>query len=131
LGAGSEGDERRLCGIRRFVGMRESIHELLELTVQIADRIDALNYDALQEYLVKREQILSRVIHAELTEEEKGGLRPDIQKILSYDGLLLGAMERLKDEIGIDIGKMSSAKKQKHTYGAVYNQDGMYFDRKK
>jgi hypothetical protein len=111
--------------------MHEHITELLQLTVNYAGRIDTLSYDELQNYLVKREQIVSFLLHSEITEDMKTAYREQIREALSYDTLFLGKMEQLKNQASVELSRLALAKKQKSLYEVNQRPDGVYFDKRK
>lgn len=107
---------------------KEYVEQLVDLTIQLVERIEHSSYEELSEFSEERERLVQQITlcQATLTPSDK----QQIVELQAHDEIILGRMSSLKTEAGQWLIKQEAIKGQKSAYGASYTPDSMFFDRK-
>ncbi len=112
--------------------MDNSLDELLQLTHQLASRLETADYEEMVEFVDTREELVQNIRQQyEQHHFDKAYLESARASILSYDTLILRRMQQLKDEASGNLNRMTAAKQQKSSYEAKYAPESLFFDKKK
>jgi hypothetical protein len=112
--------------------MHDALHELQNVTQQCVATLDTMDYDAIQRFLLAREQLIAKIRQLTWTAEEMATAKPLIAEVLSHDTAILQRMRTVQSQAGMELGKMNIAKKQRQSYDRVFQQtDVNFFDQRK
>ncbi|MCI3921321.1 hypothetical protein MO973_24445 [Paenibacillus sp. TRM 82003] len=110
--------------------MHELIKELHDLTMRFAGMIDDVKEEEVQGFLIRREHIFHKLQLIEMSESDRTASKEAVSEILHQDVVILAKLESIKQSIGMEIEKISLAKKQRSVYDAYLQSDGIYIDRR-
>lgn len=111
--------------------MDKWIVELEQLTNQMIARLEIADFEELESFVEKREEIIDN-IKQELSELERQNYGRRVSNLLLTDQLILSRMNKLKDEARQHLLKVQRGRTQKSAYEAEYvTTDSMFFDYKK
>ncbi|WP_028551013.1 hypothetical protein [Paenibacillus sp. UNC451MF] len=112
--------------------MDKSLDELLQMTQQLASKLETVGYEEIVEFVnIREELVLNIQKQYENHKLDKSYLDHALVSILSYDDQILYRMQQLKNEASDNLNKMTTAKQQKSSYEAKYAPESMFFDKKK
>ena len=111
--------------------MLEVVRNLQLLTNECMNRLEEMDYDEIQRFLLGREQLISTLQHMQLSEREIAENREAIFQILEHDKAIIAKLESFKEEAGFEIAKISAAKNQRRAYEQNTPYDRVLFDNKK
>lgn len=109
--------------------MDKLLKALENLTLDLVANLKKLSYDQLEEFVEKREQLITQMQSMEQVFSETD--RMLIQSILRYDTEIASRMNCLKEEAGLGMGKIDRARVQKVAYDVEYTPDSVFFDKRK
>ncbi|CAG7633873.1 hypothetical protein PAESOLCIP111_03509 [Paenibacillus solanacearum] len=112
--------------------MDKWIVELEQLTNQMIARLEIADFEELESFVVKREEIIDNMKQQGLSELERQNYGRRVSNLLLTDQLILSTMNNLKDEARQHLLKVQRGRTQKSAYEAEYvTTDSMFFDYKK
>ncbi|WP_282938804.1 flagellar protein FliT [Paenibacillus sp. RC67] len=112
--------------------MDKYINELEQLTKDLINQSDTVEYEQVVDFVESRGELvgqINRVLEEDPVERELYLER--LRNILSYDSKITELIGRLQNEASSQLNKMNAAKQQKNRYEASFSPESMFFDRKK
>ncbi|WP_438447376.1 hypothetical protein [Gorillibacterium sp. sgz5001074] len=111
--------------------MDELLKDLEELTLEIAEKLQELEFEDLLEFVDQREELLTQLREADNGQQPLAGYQDRIRRLLSHDDAILARMLELKNEASAGLAKIEQGKRQKNRYESAYAADSYFFDQRK
>jgi hypothetical protein len=112
--------------------MDNLLRQLETLSTALLNDFQGITFEDLTDYMTEREDIFASLEQIKTDPNDKIKYKDLINRILSFDPIIVAKMEQLKDEAKKELNKVSSGRIQKNAYdGQVQSTDGIFFDQKK
>ncbi|MBD0384160.1 flagellar protein FliT [Paenibacillus sedimenti] len=110
--------------------MDEVIAKLEQLTADVLQQIDSIEWEALEQFVENRDELISELGQFS-TSVPSEAQRERIQKILTHDLTIIQRMVVYKSEAESQISKLSNAQKTKNAYNSYYSSESHFVDKRK
>ncbi|CAG7656154.1 flagellar protein FliT [Paenibacillus allorhizosphaerae] len=107
------------------------ISRLEFLTGEIMERLSVAAMEDVEEFVLQRDALIEQIVSVRRTPEERASFKDRVEVTLRWDDLIVGRMNKLKEEAQDGLKKMSLGKVQRGAYEIDYTPDSVFFDRKK
>jgi len=108
--------------------VEQYVDQLDSLTTTLVQKIENVSYEELALFSDQREQL---ILSIQGTGEILNGiLRQRLQKLSSFDSIILSRMNDFKYEASEWLSKQGAIKEQKNAYNSNYIANSMFFDQK-
>jgi hypothetical protein len=112
--------------------MDELLEQLERLCGNLVLNFEMVTFEELTDFMEQREEIFNELQHYEVSAIDKLKYKDLVNRILSYDPIIVAKMEQLKHEAEKELNKVASGRIQKNAYEGEHQlTDGMFFDQKK
>ncbi|MCR8645033.1 flagellar protein FliT [Paenibacillus sp. N1-5-1-14] len=105
------------------------ITQLEELTEDMLTRLQFADSDDLEEFIESRDHIVVQLNGYDQDPTSQQCER--VLKVQSYDVLIATRMEQLRLEASQGISKMDTARMQRNMYESSFDQESVFFDKRK
>jgi hypothetical protein len=106
--------------------------QLESLSIDLMHNFQWVTYEEIVEYMEERSSIFEELEQLKVEPNDKVKHKDLINRILSFDPIIVAKMEQLKAVAQKELNKVSSGRLQKNAYdGEHTSSDGIFFDRKK
>ncbi|SDX28534.1 hypothetical protein [Paenibacillus sp. CF384] len=100
---------------------------VLAETKYLSELGDSEDYERFESLVELRQSLVDQI-------DAEGELSPELKKVVQelfqYDTIILGHMQRIKNEAAEALIRLNGYKKQIHAYGNQGHLDGLMFDRR-
>lgn len=121
----------RLPARSEALAMGTFVKELDLLTQQFLNGLQTISFEEINDFVDRREGLLNQIKSSEYSSAELVYYKPDIERILHHDPIIINKMQELQSEASQALDKFKLGHTQKNAYNASYSLDGVYFDKKK
>lgn len=106
----------------------EYLDRLYDLTLEVINRLDVINYEDMASFVDQREFLVNNMKAdcIKLNETDK----VKVEQLLKYDQMLNNKMLLLKNEAASWLNKRETIRVQKDAYSSNYAPDSLFFDMK-
>jgi hypothetical protein len=112
--------------------MDELFKQLEKLSIDMVHNLGTVTFEDVSHFMEKRELIFSKLSKYEPSPEDKLANKDIVNRILSFEPIIVTKMEELKRSAAKELIKVSSGRIQRNAYDAERQMtDGIFFDQKK
>jgi hypothetical protein len=112
--------------------MDELLKQLEQLSNDLLLNFQMVTFEDIADFMEQRDEIFNELQYVEISAIDKLKYKGLIDRILSYDPIIVSKMEQLKAEAQKELNKVSSGRMQKNAYDSEHQPaDSLFFDQKK
>jgi hypothetical protein len=112
--------------------MDELLKQLEQISLDLIHNLKFTSLEEVEQFMERREAIFTKLQPFEVLPVDKYKYKDIVNRILSYDPIIVARMQQLKQEAEKELNKFTSGRLQKSAYdGEHQTADGIFFDQKK
>jgi hypothetical protein len=113
--------------------MEQQILQLRNLSSDLIERLAECRFEEIEAYMDARNKIFEEMAHLNVDRAVNDQLTAEVKLFLAMDHKILTRMQQMYSELGAELHKIQSGKKNKSTYDNFNHgpEESYFFDSKK